>query len=75
MSEVKRYEPEAHSYSGAHATMELEDDGDWVAYSDYEKLQAENKRLREALEELNTQDAPPAVWEIINNALAKGSDE
>jgi len=53
MSEVKRYEPEAHSYSGAHATMELEDDGDWVAYSDYEKLEAENNRLREALESIS----------------------
>ena len=35
MSKIKRYEPEAHSYSGAHATMEVEDEGDWVSYADH----------------------------------------
>jgi len=47
MSDVKRYEAVLEqSEIGTFVIIEEEKDGDLVNYADYEKLEAENKRLK-----------------------------
>lgn len=43
-SEVRRYFVSGHEFE-----IELDNEGDFVDYSDYEKLQNENKKLKEEL--------------------------
>ena len=45
---VDRYDPQCNivDVSGEHATF---DDGQWVKYDDYAKLEAENKSLKQDL--------------------------
>jgi hypothetical protein len=51
MSEVKRYDL-VYNSSFSDSDLEEHPTGDWVPFADYDKLEAENKRLREALENI-----------------------
>jgi CHASE3 domain sensor protein len=46
MTDVKRYEPRTNCQAG---TADVCEDGDYVKFSDYQALQVDNERLKNAL--------------------------
>lgn len=67
MSDVQRYEPEMDS-SETFQGMNPMFDGDYVEYTDYAKLQAENERLRK--EKLEHSTIICEQVEMLNNLQA-----
>lgn len=53
MSEIKRYSLTLHKVKGKFESPEFErDNGEWVKFDDYARLQAEVERLRKAGDEV-----------------------
>ena len=69
---MKRYETEINSESGWVVEA---DDGDLVYYEDVKKLEAESKRLREALEEIIYKTNTPFLRESMYHKIAKAALE
>ena len=66
-------------YRLSESEMEVDDDGDFVDYQDYAKLEAERDRLREALIEVlecynNIGELSDVVWDDARAALQEDRD-
>jgi hypothetical protein len=80
MSELKRYGHKAIIYpksdDDTYITIPVEqEDGQWVAYSDYTCLKAENARLRAEVERLRASSFVTAVPSHQYERIVKAGDE
>lgn len=78
MNNAQRYA--VRYVNGVHVMVEPDPKGGWVSYADFAALEAENRRLREALLAIKdampgTDDAASRVQRIVSDALLAAREQ